>query len=544
MTRRALLLLVGLAAGTAAAQSPPPERARLDSVFAAFQGTSRAGCAVGIVKDGQLVEARGYGMAELSQQLAITPGSVFHVASVSKEFTAMSLVLLAQSGRISLDDDVRKYLPELPDYGHTITIRHLLTHTSGIRDQWNLLMQAGWRLGEDLITEGDVMEIVPGQKKLNFVPSTDWLYSNSGFTLAAVIVKRVTGLSLRQYADREIFGPLGMTSTHFHDDNTMIVARRARGYAQRDGEWREMVPNYSTVGATSLFTTVEDLARWHRQLDLQELGGRAAWSELLRPGVLVNGDTLRYALGIAHGAYRGLATISHSGGDPGYRAHVLHFPAQRFGVSVLCNDVGANAARLAEQASEVYLGGQMQPVDSAAAAGPSDPLASAVGVYWSDSAEAVARLMLNGQRLVWGTGPNAPALILLGDGRYRVGAGPAVLRAAAGGSLVMIGGQGETSRYAPVTEWTPAAAEKSALVGRYSSEELGTSWEIRLGGDTLSLRRRKFPPAVMTPLFRDAYRASGFLDLIVRVERSPKGQVTGLLVGSGRVRRLEFKREP
>ncbi|MEO8451258.1 MAG: serine hydrolase domain-containing protein [Gemmatimonadota bacterium] len=541
MTARSVVFLSLLGLGQLAAQN---QRAKLDSVFAAEQGTDRAGCAVGVVQDGRLIEARGYGMADLANGTPIAPNSVFHVASVSKEFAAMSTILLAESGRISLDDDIRKYLPELPSYGSTITIRHLLNHTSGLRDQWTLLMESGWRLGDDLITEGDVLDVVSRQKHLNFVPGTDWLYSNTGFTLLGVIIKRVTGQSLREYAQQKIFGPLGMTSTHFHDDNSMVVPRRTRGYVFRDAEWHEMVPNYSTVGATSLFTTVEDLAAWHRQLDNPDILGAPARETLLRRGILASGDTLRYASGISHGLYRGVATISHSGGDPGYRAHLLHFPAQRFGVSVLCNDVGANPVRLAELASEVYLAESLEPVATAAAAGPSDPLAAAAGWFWSDGTETIGRVMLEKEQLGWSGGGGSTPLTPLGGGRYRIGTGMTVLSTTGTGkdrTIRTVGGSGEITVYRPVEPWVPTAADRADLVGRYTSAELGATWEIRLTGDTLRLVRPKFPPSALAPAFRDAYRtSSGQLGMFIRPERDAKGRITRILVGAGRVRRMEF----
>jgi CubicO group peptidase (beta-lactamase class C family) len=547
MSTLTIAAALALLAGIARAQSPGD---RLDSVFAVHRGTDRPGCAVSVVRDGKQLESRGFGMADLSHGIAISSKSVFHVASVSKQFTSMALVLLEASGKLSLDDDVRKYLPELPDYGHRITIRHLLNHTSGIRDFFNLLMYAGWRHGDDLMTDSDALEIVTRQRHLNFVPGTEWVYNNTGHTLAAVIVKRVTGLTLREYADRELFQPLGMSSTHFHDDNSMVVRDRARGYVKRGGEWHEMVPNYSTVGATSLFTTVENLAVWHRQMDLRERPNRAAWSRLLEPAVLANGDTIRYALGIIPGTYRGLATISHAGGDPGYRAHLLHFPAERFGVSVLCNDDRANAPRLAELTAEAYLGPAMRPADSIRAAGKADPLAAAVGLYWSDSVEAFGHLRLDGERLVWGNAPGStgPALTPIGPNEYRLGRGPLTLRrstGAKGPTLTMVGVYGEKSVYTPVAEWKPTLDELRSLVGRYVSDEVGNRLDVRLERDTLWIERPKTAAVTLTPLFRDTFAAAGMLRIgVVRFQRDTKGKVTGLLSGSGRVRRLRFERVP
>jgi len=517
--------------------------AALDTVFAGYRRTDGPGCAVAVSRNGQVLAARGYGMSDLGQSLAITPQSVFHVASVSKQFTGMSLVLLARSGAISLEDDIRKYLPELPVYGQPVTIRHLLTHTGGLRDQWSLLMTAGWRLGDDLITEADVLEIVSRQRSLNFAPGTDWLYSNSGFTLAAIIVKRVTGKTLREYAEENMFRPLGMSQTHFHDDNGMVVPGRTRGYGYRAAAWKETVPNYSTVGATSLFTTVLDLVQWHRHLDEALLGGPDALRVLLTPAVLVSGDTLKYALGIQHGSYRGVPTISHSGGDPGYRTQLLHFPSFKGGVSVLCNQNEVNPAALAEQTADRFFAAELQPVRIPGDSLAGGPAVNATGLYWSDQTEAIATVEVEGTRLGWKTGPVSTRLRRLTDDSYSIGNGPARLQVVPGG-VVVRSGNGEPSRFARVEAWSPTVADRAALAGRYTSDEIGTTWQIRLQGDTLSLERRKFANAALAPVFRDTYTASsGGLQLVIRAVRDKAGKVTGVTVGSGRVRAVAFTKE-
>lgn len=537
-------MLVALLPSALAAQAGPT--AGVDSIFASQQGTDQPGCAVSVVDRGRLVLAKGYGMADLAQGLAIGPHSIFHVASVSKQFTAMSLVLMARAGKLSLDDDLRRYLPEIPDYGYRITIRQLLNHTSGIRDQWNLLITAGWRLGDDLITEQDVMDIVPRQRGLNFAPGTDWLYSNSGFTLAAVIVKRVTGQTLRQFADSALFRPLGMTSTHFHDDNLEIVPGRTRGYTYRNGSWKETVPNYSTVGATSLFTTVTDLARWQAQLTSGVVGGRGAIDDLTTRGVLTTGDTLGYALGVSVGHYRGARTVSHSGGDPGYQSHLLNFPATGSGVAVLCNTAGVtNPVRLAEQTADVMLADQLQPVAPLAAQATAAQIGDAGGLYWSDSLEASGRIAVDNGLAVWRGGPNAPGapLRLAGAGRFLIGAGPATVTVRDGGMLVVRSGNGEPAWYRKTAEWSPTATDRTALAGRFASDELGVTWEIAAAGDSLVLNRRKNPPSKLTPLVRDTYLITGGLGAgVIRAVRDRKGKVTGITVGSGRVRRMLFPR--
>jgi succinate dehydrogenase cytochrome b556 subunit len=271
-----LVLIVALSIVSSVAHGQTATRqdtiARVDSLFSRFTRTT-PGCAVGVSRHGRTVLAKAYGMANLEYDVPLTTESIIEAGSVAKQFTAAAVMLLVREGKHSLDDDVRTYLPELHDYGHTITLRHLLTHTSGLRDQWDLLHMARGRFEENRITEADVLEIVTRQKALNFVPGTEYLYSNTGYTLAGTIVRRVSGTSLREFAHERIFEPLGMTDTHFHDDYTVVVKGRAAGYRRgSEGAWHVSLPNYDTYGATSLFTTVGDLLKWDANFEEHRVG--------------------------------------------------------------------------------------------------------------------------------------------------------------------------------------------------------------------------------------------------------------------------------
>jgi CubicO group peptidase (beta-lactamase class C family) len=310
---------------------------QVDKVFAKWDSTVSPGCALSVIKDGQIIYKRGYGMADLDHDIPITPETVFHVASISKQFTAGAIILLAQEGKISLDDDVRKYITELPDFGVRITIRHLIHHTSGLRDQWSLLGLAGWRYSLDLITDDDVLDVISRQKQLNFTPGAEYVYCNTGFTLLAQIVKRVSGESLREFTLKRIFQPLGMKSTHFRDDHAEIVKNIAYGYVDGEGgaTYRLSVTNFDTVGATSLLTTVEDLAHWDENFYHPKVGGPEFVKQQLEGGKLNSEKVIYYAFGLALGKYRGLPTVGHSGADAGYRADFLRFPEQHFAVACL-----------------------------------------------------------------------------------------------------------------------------------------------------------------------------------------------------------------
>ena len=317
-TLGALLLL-------AMAWQDPPPAARVDAVFKDYDSATSPGCAVAVFQGDKILYKRAYGMANLDHDVRLSTSSVFHVASVSKQFTAAAILLLAQDGKLGLDDDIRKHVPELPDFGTTITIRQLANHTSGIRDQWDLLGLAGWRYSRDLITDDDVLELLARQKDLNFPPGTRHMYSNSGYTLLAVIVSRVSGKSFRDFTTERIFAPLGMTSTHFRDAFTEIVKNQAYGYAPFGQTFRLSTTNFDTAGATSLLTTVEDMAKWYANFDTGTVGGDKLLGGLLDRGVLKDGTRIDYAFGMTHGTYRGAATIGHGGADAGYRADFVRF---------------------------------------------------------------------------------------------------------------------------------------------------------------------------------------------------------------------------
>ncbi len=359
-----LLVSVAFAAPTAPTSAQVPavrpaaaltdaEISRIDAAFVRF-GNASPGAALAVVRDGEIVYEAGYGLANLEYGVPITPASTFHVASVSKQFAAMAVVLLALEGRVDLDASIREYVPEVPDFGPTITVRHLLNHTSGMRDQWSLLSMAGWR-GQDIKTQDDVLWLISRQRDLNFEPGAEYLYSNSGFTLMAILVERVTGQPMKDFARERIFEPLGMTSTHFHDDMGHIVPGRTYAYSPTGGGFRINIPFFANYGATSLFTNVRDLARWANNLESKTVGGEAGIAMLLERGVLNSGEAIGYALGIQHGAYRGLTTVGHSGSDAGYRAEFRTYPDQRTAIIVLSNVSNGNPGGLARAVADVVL---------------------------------------------------------------------------------------------------------------------------------------------------------------------------------------------
>jgi CubicO group peptidase (beta-lactamase class C family) len=328
--------------------------ARVDQIFERWDKPDSPGAAVAVVKGKKTVFVKGYGSANLEYEIPITPSTVFHVASVSKQFTAFAVALLAEEGKISLDEDIRLYLPEVPNFGPTITIRHLIHHISGLRDQWELLAMAGWRL-DDVITTSHILKLVSRQKDLNFTPGEEYLYSNTGYTLLAEIVERVTGKSFREWTSSNIFEPLAMTDTHFHDNHEEIVKNRAYSYSPRGNGFRKRGLSYATVGATSLFTTVEDLSKWVLNFSRKTVGNENLYALILERGVLNSGEKIGYAFGLNIGELNGIKTVSHGGSDAGYRSHLLMFPDEELAIVVLSNLSSSNPSGLARQVSELYL---------------------------------------------------------------------------------------------------------------------------------------------------------------------------------------------
>ena len=381
--------------------------AKVDAIFEPWNNATGPGAAVAVIHHGRLVLEKGYGLANLEYAIPIRPDSVFHVASVSKQFTAMAMVLLERDGKLSIDDEIHKYLPELPAYPRPITIRNILQHTSGIRDQWQTLALAGWSL-EDVITQDQILRLLFRQKSLNFAPGGEHLYSNAGFTLAAEIVARVSGKTFPEFCATRIFQPLGMANTHFHQDHHRIVKNRAYSYSGSAGAFEAAPLNFANAGATSLFTTPTDLTKWLDNFRDPKVGGKAAIDRLREQAVLNSGKKIDYALGVSVGQVRGLPAVSHTGSDAGYRAYVAWFPDQEFGVAVAANVAGFNAQQAGNRVAAVYLGSLMTAPEAAPPApyaakpeiaAPSG-LAAYAGAYWSEELETRYTVSVDGGKLI------------------------------------------------------------------------------------------------------------------------------------------------
>jgi CubicO group peptidase (beta-lactamase class C family) len=547
MLHRALFLLTASAV-LLVAQNDTGRR--IDEVFKQWAKPGTPGAAVAVIQDGKLTYQKGYGAATLEYDVPITPDTVFHVASVSKQFTAMSIVLLEQDGKLSLDDDVHKYLPELPDYGHRLTIRNLLQHTSGIRDQWQTLGLAGWRL-DDVITQKQILRMLFRQKELNFEPGTKHLYSNGGFTLLAEIVARVSGKPLPEFCDERIFRPLGMSRTHFHDDHRRIVPNRAYSYESAGSGYRASPLNYANVGATSLFTTAPDLAKWLDNFREPKVGEAKAVARLQEQAVLANGETVPYALGLAIGNYRGLRTISHGGSDAGYRSYVVWFPEQRLGIVVLSNRANFNPTTTANQVATIYLGQHMTAEPPKAQTAERTFIRLAPGAI--DPYEGHYRLgdlliqvaKKDGKLMAAPVGSPLLELKPVSALRFyaeqmqaevefipKAGTTMGIKLTRQGGTV-----EGERVTFAP---FDPKDLER--YPGTYWSDELETQYTVILKDGKLIADHSHHGEIALAPVAKDQFRSATWFMPEVKFSRDATGRVTEMALGGNRVGGVRFVR--
>jgi CubicO group peptidase (beta-lactamase class C family) len=526
--------------------------AKVDSLFAHLARLTSPGVAVVVVKDGEVLLRKGYGSANLEYQIPIAPTTVFDIASVSKQFTGMAIAMLVEEGAISLDDDVRSYIPQLPDFGHVITIDHLVHHISGIRDWPGTLAVAGWRM-DDVISFDQILRMAFTQQDLNFQPGAEYTYSNTGFNLLAEVVARVSGMSFREWTDENIFQPLGMTNTHFQDDHTEIVPNRAYGYAQTEsGEYAAVPDLLTALGSSSLFTTVDDLSKWLMNFDDAAVGGPAVIERMKTRGRLNDGSQIQYAFGINVADYKGRPSVSHGGSWAGFRTYLLHFPEERLGVAVLGNDDTFNSTASAQAVADIYLGVESEVAESAAAPGQGEEggevsvlpavLEEYVGTYRLGPGWYV-HINRRGDSLVTqATAESEFPMVARSDTEFWVedyGASITFQRDATGEVENFLYREMEAPK---VSDLVRSPAPRLAdFTGTYVSEELDTDYEVVLEGDTLVAHHRRHGSIHLFPAWGDDFRGSVWFIGSLEFQRGADGAVTGFLVNGGeRVRNLWF----
>lgn len=512
---------------------PPSDLvAASDRIFASWNSTTSPGCAVGVARGGTVLLERGYGMADLAGARAITPATVLESGSVAKQFTATAVLLLAADGKLSLDADARTWLPELPVYDRPITVRHLLTHTSGLREWSNLVAWQGWPRGTRVHTQPDVFALITAQRALNYPVGAHYSYTNSGFLLLRTLVERVAGQSFSDFTRRRIFEPLGMQHTAWRDDYTRVMPGLAQAYRRVGNDWRLDMPFDHIIAAGGLWTTVGDWLRWNEALTTKALGS-AVTDSLTRRMRLNNGLEIAYALGLTVERYRGTTEIGHSGSTAGYSTYLARYPElNNLSIAVLCNAAGASATAYTHALVDA-----LYPELPRASAPDTLPLDVPAllrwrGLYEDTRWHSVTRLDTIRGVLRLGEAP----LRALADGTLQAGnlrVRPSMDSDGRTPTLRFVTSDGDSVvwRHRAEQPWTPTATELASLAGRYHSDEIGSTFTVSVRGDRLIMSPRAGVERMLTPTFRDAFASPGEA---VWFTRDRRGRVTAMHLGASR----------
>ncbi|MBL8268948.1 serine hydrolase domain-containing protein [Steroidobacter sp.] len=536
--------------------SEPNRAAAVDAVFAPLRGNDRPGAAVGIYQGGKLVYSQGYGMANLDAGTPITADTVFNLASVSKQFTAVSAALLAREGKLDLQADIRKYLPNQPDLGTRITVADLIHHTSGIRDYIALAALSGHD-DQSLIRQRHAIAILERQRGLNFQPGTRYAYSNSGYALLAEVVQAAAGKSLNEFMKERLFKPLGMNDTRVRDDLSRIEPGYAAGYERGEEAgrpWARAVYNRVAVGPGNVLSTVGDLAKWAGNFAHPVVGDAQFIEQLSAPAALRDGTPVNYGFGLTRQEVIGHRVVTHTGGISGFRTVFVFFPDDDFAVVVLANH-SYNFEPAVEQIAKIYLQPKAvkAPKKPASITPKATVLAGLAGTYLGSEGPMLT-VRQDGTQLIFAAeGHDQGAAKFWADGTFTVGDRDSTRYRAAQqqGATVGIDVIGKSNdgervqRLARVSPFTPAASELATLTGVYYGEEIDTSYSVSIDAGKVTLRSLYLDaPQALQPTTRDRFEAQdGALEgLEVTVVRNSAGQPTGLRLRFGSTATLLAKR--
>ena len=534
---RTLLLALTLAAGLNG-QPAKPKPAEVNRIFAAFN-THTPGCAVGVAEHGTVALRAGYGMADLERGVTVTADTVFESGSVAKQFTAMALLLLARQGRISLDDPMRKYLPELPDYGAKLTIRHVLSHVSGLRE-WRLVAAfSGTPEGAYILDNYDLLRIAAKQRALNFDPGTAYSYTNTGFNISTILIERAlgNGKTFAQFTHEAIFEPLQMTHTRWRDDFRAVVPNRALAYSSRAGEWIQATPVENIIGAGGLLSTVGDWLLWNENFTHAMVGGPEVVKLQQTPAVLTGGKTIAYAAGLTIGTVDGLREVSHSGSTGGYRTWLGRYPEKEVSVAVMCNSAQANPTRLGRETARLWTGGVPAPRPAAVAV-ETATVEKLTGMYRKlrDNTVVEVRVREGSLRV------DALTLIPVGAGAFSGPSGPEDRFLFQDSRFTRVTPDGDIA-YERVAPAHPSDSDLAGLAGKYESSETSSALTLAAKSGQLTLAIGWSKPVTLRPTFRDAFlMESGAGATSIVFHRDQAGKVTGLSAGDDRVWDLRFTR--
>jgi CubicO group peptidase (beta-lactamase class C family) len=532
-------------------------RRLVDQLLAPWDRTNGPGAVVAVWRGGRTLFAKAYGMADLTFGVPFTVNTPTNIGSTSKQFTAFAVLLLVEQGKLGLDDDLRKHIPELPDLGKVVTVRHILTHTSGYREYLNTLALTGRRLDRgDHIDRAEVISIVQRQPALQNDPGAEWNYNNTAFALAAVVVERISGLSFAEYMARDVFEPLGMRHTMVRPSPEHIVPGRADGYAPGDnGTWLSIRDLGGSTGAGGIYSTVGDLQIWAENLARPRVGSRAMVDQMMTPYTLTDGKSTGYGLGLSIDTQGPLKRVHHGGADRAHRSQLVYYPEIDAGLTVQSNDAGFNSG-IAFRLAAAFFRREMTPVTSAAAPGPYDPATfeparfdEFVGRYALDAApQFILTFTRTGDSLfTQATGQQKFPIYPTSDSTFAlrvVEASVSFHRNAEGRvthATLHQGGEQRASRLEgdAAEPWAPTADQLRGFEGRYFSDELETYYTVTLKDEKLVLEHRRLDPNTLTPGAVDSFSGTG---ISLSFERDRSGQVIGFYLGNTRTRDVRFAR--
>jgi len=535
------------------------ESKSIDNIFSQWDKEGVPGCALGIMKDGKLIYAKGYGLANLEYNVPNSANSVFRIASTSKQFTAACIVLLAEQGKLSLDNNLNQFFPDFPAYAKKITIRHLLNHTSGIRDYLTISSLKG--LGNnDYYEDKDVMKWLINQRELNFNPGDEYLYSNSGYWLLGQIVNKVSGINMADFAKKEIFKPLNMSSTHFHNNHKQIVKNRASGYRPIDKETYQIsMTTLEMIGDGGIFTTINDIKKWDDAYYDRSILSDKFWNMMTQQGVLNNGEVLEYASGLGISKYKGLKKISHGGAFVGYRAELIRFPEQHFSIAIFANRGDANPTWMAHQIADILL--KENFINTASETSNSkgnqsqkfvrlttSELENFSGNYWNDESLLARKIYVKNDTLrYFRSATNESSLVPISKSEFKmINVGSDVIvkfnKDKDGNKLMSFSQDGSEQSISKA--YQPIIYTKNELLdfaGVYHSKELDVNYTLKIEDESLTLYIKDTKVAPLKEIMANLFTFDGYG--IIQFNNDKNGKITDFRLAAGRVKNLIFEKK-
>jgi CubicO group peptidase (beta-lactamase class C family) len=553
-----IILLITLCLSSLFSFAQIKESQAIDSIFSEWTKPNTPGCALGIIKNGELIYSKGYGLANMEYDIPNSASSVFRIGSTSKQFTAACIILLAENGKLSLDDTLNNYFPDFPEYANKINIRHLLNHTSGIRDYLQLAYLKGFE-DDDFYVDDNIMEWSVNQTDLNFAPGEEFLYSNSGYWLLGQIVKKVSGTNMADFAQKEIFEPLQMNNTHFHNDHTQIVKNRASGYVPSENDrYRISMTTLDMIGDGGVFTTINDIKKWDRAYYNSEVLSQDFWKMMTEQAVLNNGEVIDYASGLFISEYKGLKTISHGGAFVGFRAELLRFPDQQLSIAIFANRGDANPSGMANQVADIMLKGSLIDTNTATQDAikniknnsfiklSATELKNYAGNYWNENDSYARKIYVKNDTLrYYRNEDNETALMPISANEFKMINVSADLlirfdnKEKSSMTVIVNGGKPEFfDTYQPIVYTTQELAN---FEGTYYSKELDVFYSLKLEDDLFNLYINDSKKSPLKSIMKDLFSNDDYGSF--QFTNDQEGKLIGFRLAAGRVKNLKFEKK-